>query len=307
MSLRSPRWNRITRLQSASDNSPPMRVGELNHDATVVLQEALIENGFPLAAGPTGNYLQDTAAAVRAAEQAFTLSVDQGVAGRQVLGALDRGFLGGVNPSFGAALARGDADLALAKVQAAIDAMAAIPLPLIGADGTRATIPQATAAALRIHFRLVIVPATIGVARLPTDVDIRLIRTTFNAIARVLRNNGNTFRDGVPVNGIGTPAEAPFARPITFGPAFRSITLPDGTLIGPNSRAAILIHESTHVVDNRSGAPAIHISEFDPAYDAQDPDLSIHNPSSFAGFAANIFPPAGEPQLRYGLGPGRAL
>jgi peptidoglycan hydrolase-like protein with peptidoglycan-binding domain len=96
-----------------------MRVGELNHDATVVLQEALIENGFPLAAGPTGNYLQDTAAAVRAAEQAFTLSVDQGVAGRQVLGALDRGFLGGVNPSFGAALARGDAGLALAKVQAA--------------------------------------------------------------------------------------------------------------------------------------------------------------------------------------------
>jgi peptidoglycan hydrolase-like protein with peptidoglycan-binding domain len=76
-----------------------MRVGELNHDATVVLQEALIENGFPLAAGPTGNYLQDTAAAVRAAEQAFTLSVDQGVAGRQVLGALDRGFLGGVNPT----------------------------------------------------------------------------------------------------------------------------------------------------------------------------------------------------------------
>jgi hypothetical protein len=68
-----------------------------------------------------------------------------------------------------------------------------------------------------------------------------------------------------------------------------------------------LIHESTHVVDNRSGAPAIHISEFDPAYDAQDPDLSIHNPSSFAGFAANIFPPTGEPQLRYGLGPGRAL
>jgi hypothetical protein len=62
MALRSPRWNTIARLRSASENSPPMRIGELNHNATVVLQEALIENGFSIPAGLTGNYLQQTAA-----------------------------------------------------------------------------------------------------------------------------------------------------------------------------------------------------------------------------------------------------
>ena len=307
MALRSPRWNTIARVRSASENSPPMRIGELNHDATVVLQEALIENGFTIPAGPTGNYMQQTAAAVRAAENEFGLTVDGGVAGRQVLSALDAAFIGGVTATFGAALARSDAPLALSKVQAAINALTLIGLPLVQPDGTRGNIPQTTADALSIHFRLVNVPATIGVARLVTDDDIRFILNTFNAIARVLRNSDTTFRDGVPVNGIGTAAESWFGGPITFGPAFRSVTLTDGALIGPNSRAAILIHETTHVVDSRSGENAIHISEFDPAYDAQPADLSIHNPSSYAGFAANVFPPPGEPNPRFGLGPGRAF
>src|SRR5258708_39273962 len=105
MALRSPRWNTITRLRSASENSPPMRIGELNHDATVVLQEVLIENGFSIPAGPTGNYLQETAAAVRAAENQFGLTVDEGVAGRQFLSQLGSAFLGGADANFGAALA----------------------------------------------------------------------------------------------------------------------------------------------------------------------------------------------------------
>jgi peptidoglycan hydrolase-like protein with peptidoglycan-binding domain len=307
MALRSPRWNTIARLRSASENLPPMRIGEFNHDATVVLQEALIENGFSIPAGPTGNYLQETAAAVRAAEDQFGLTVDGGVAGRQVLSALDGAFIGGVQATFGAALARGDAPFALSKVQAAIDALTLIGLPLVQSDGTRGTIPETTADALKIHFRLVNVLATIGVARLVTDDDIRFLLNTFNAIARVLRNSNTTFRDGVPLNGIGFAAESPFGGPITFGPAFRSVTLPDGALIGPNSRAAILIHESTHVIDGSSGDFAIHISEFAPEYDTQPADLSIHNPSSYAGFAANVFPPPGEPNPRFGLGPGQAL
>jgi len=305
MALTSTRWSRIARLQSASENTPPMQFGEADHDATVVLQEVLTENGFTLPAGLTGNYLQETAAAVRAAEVQFGLDPDQGVAGRQVLGALDSA---NVAPTFGAALARLDAPFALSKVQAALDALNAIPTPIIQADGTRVTIAQTTDDALQIHFRLInnAIP-TFGVLRLLTDADLTQMLNTYNGIARTLRNADTTFRDGVPVNGIGTAAEAPLGGPITFGPAFRSVTLPDGALIGPNSRAAILIHESTHVIDGQSGQPAIHISEFDPAYDVQIADLAIHNPSSYASFAANIFPPPGEPNPRFGLGPGRAL
>jgi peptidoglycan hydrolase-like protein with peptidoglycan-binding domain len=305
MALTSTRWNRIARLQSASENTPPMQFGEPDHDATVVLQEVLIENGFSIPNGPTGTYGQQTATAVRAAEVQFGLDTDQGVAGRQVLGALDGA---GAAPTFGAALARLDAPFALSKVQAALDALNAIPTPIIQADGTRVTIIQTSDDALQIHFRLInnAIP-TIGVLRLLTDADLTQMLNTYNGIARTLRNADTTFRDGVPINGIGTPAESPLGGPITFGPAFRSVTLPDGALIGPNSRAAILIHESTHVIDAQSGQPAIHISEFDPAYNAQIADLAIHNPSSYAGFAANIFPPPGEPNPRFGLGPGRPL
>jgi peptidoglycan hydrolase-like protein with peptidoglycan-binding domain len=305
MALTSTRWNRIARLQSASENTPPMQFGEPDRDATVVLQEVLIENGFSIPDGPTGTYGQQTAAAVQAAEVQFGLDTDQGVAGRQVLGALDSA---NAAPTFGAALARLDAPFALSKVQAALDALNAIPTPIIQADGTRVTIAQTTDDALQIHFRLInnAVP-TIGVLRLLTDADLTQMLNTYNGIARTLRNADTTFRDGVPINGIGTAAESPLGGPITFGPAFRSVTLPDGALIGPNSRAAILIHESTHVIDAQSGQPAIHISEFDPAYDVQIADLAIHNPSSYASFAANIFPPPGEPNPRFGLGPGRAL
>ena len=306
MALTSTRWNRIARLQSASENTPPMQFGEPDRDATVVLQEVLIENGFSIPDGPTGNYGQETAAAVQAAEVQFGLGTDQGVAGRQVLGALDSA---NAAPTFGAALARLDAPFALSKVQAALDALNAIPTPIIQADGTRVTIAQTTDDALQIHFRLINNAATptIGVLRLLADADLTQMLNTYNGIARTLRNADTTFRDGVPINGIGFAAESPLGGPITFGPAFRSVTLPDGALIGPNSRAAILIHESTHVIDAQSGQPAIHISEFDPAYDVQIADLAIHNPSSYASFAANIFPPPGEPNPRFGLGPGRAL
>jgi peptidoglycan hydrolase-like protein with peptidoglycan-binding domain len=306
MALTSTRWSRIARLQSASENTPPMQFGEPDHDATVVLQEVLIENGFSIPDGPTGTYGQQTAAAVQAAEVQFGLDTDQGVAGRQVLGALDSA---NAAPTFGAALARLDVPLALSKVQAALDALNAIPTPIIQADGTRVTIAQTTDDALQIHFRLINNAATptIGVLRLLADADLTQMLNTYNGIARTLRNADTTFRDGVPINGIGTAAESPLGGPITFGPAFRSVTLPDGALIGSNSRAAILIHESTHVIDAQSGQPAIHISEFDPAYDVQIADLAIHNPSSYASFAANIFPPPGEPNPRFGLGPGRAL
>jgi len=110
MALTSTRWSGIARLQSASENTPPMQFGEPDHDATVVLQEVLIENGFSLPSGPDGIYGWQTAAAVQAAEVQFGLDTDQGVAGREVLGALDSA---NAAPTFGAALARLDAPLGL--------------------------------------------------------------------------------------------------------------------------------------------------------------------------------------------------
>jgi hypothetical protein len=66
--------------------TPPMRFREPDHNAAVVLQEVLIENGFSLPSGPDGIYGRQTAAAVQAAEVQFGLDTDQGVAGREVLG-----------------------------------------------------------------------------------------------------------------------------------------------------------------------------------------------------------------------------
>ena len=106
------------------------------------------------------------------AEDQFGLTVDGGVAGRQVLSALDGAFIGGVTATFGAALARSDAPFALSKVQAAINALMLIGLPLVQSNRTRGTIPQ-DRDALRIHFRLVNFPATIGVAGwLPTTISV---------------------------------------------------------------------------------------------------------------------------------------
>ncbi len=233
MALTSTRWRGIARLQSASENTPPMRFGEPDHNAAVVLQEVLIENGFSLPSGPDGIYGRQTAAAVQAAEVQFGLDTDQGVAGREVLGALDSA---NAAPTFEAALARLDAPFALLKVQAALDALNAIPTPIIQADGTRVTIAQTTDDALQIHFRLInnAVP-TIGELPLMTDADLTQMRDTYNGIVRRLRNADTIFRDGVPTLGIRIPAE------------------------------------------------------------------------SFLDGPTNIFPPPGEPNPRFGLGPGQAL
>ncbi len=97
---------------------------------------------------------------------------------------------------------------------------------------------------------------------------------------------------------------------IIFGRTFKNFSNAEGQLIGPNSRAAILIHEGFHAVDaaQKSGDDVnIHISEFDPKYDTQSADNSLFNPSSYASFAAHVFPPGKDPNPRFGLGAGRPL
>ena len=326
MALAARHWQADARLIAGSENRPAVRAGEPNRAAVTRLQRVLMATGFSIPDGATGNFMQQTSAAVREAEAEFSLTRDQGVAGREVFGALDR-FL--VTPgafvaggASGAALATSDAPAALRKVGAAITAIVQLLNSLI--NPTLAP-PRPNAAvvndALRLHFRLTPGPATIGAQRTRpfTTADLNTILTTYLAIADVLRSPGTRFVDAVPDgnperdprNHINAPliaAEARFQLQITFGPVFRNFDWPRVNTrnqlgrIGDNSRAAVLIHEATHIVDARSGEDAIHISEFDrPAYDQQPADLAIHNPSSYASFAAHI-DLGRDPDPRFGLG-----
>ena len=93
------------------------------------------------------------------------------------------------------------------------------------------------------------------------------------------------------------PAYAVFGDAIYFTPTFAGF--------GPLCRAAMVVHESVHVIDPRSGEAEIHISEWDePRFSALEPEQAIHNPSAYACFVAQVhegrleWPPA----ARFGAG-----
>jgi peptidoglycan hydrolase-like protein with peptidoglycan-binding domain len=85
------------RIKRAADNAPPMKPGEPDRIAVTILQEALIQAGFPISDGATGFYGRQTAAAVREVERRHGLSIDSGEAGHQVITKLDA-LLAGQNP-----------------------------------------------------------------------------------------------------------------------------------------------------------------------------------------------------------------
>lgn len=318
MAVHADHWKDNRRIQLASENTPSMKPGEPDRAAVVLLQNALIVNGFNIPSGATGNYLSETAAAVRDVEVRFGLLRDQGIAGKQVIGTLDfllllRSLPGGppaappVEPlMMGSPLALKDVPLARQKLFAALQSLLAVqftPAIVPTPGGSLLQVDPLTAEALRIHFRLVVSGPTGLGQRVLSFRDIQTIIATYDRIDGVL-TNPNMFRTAIPVNGLGIPAEAPLGGPITFGPAYKNFDTPGMQRIGPNSRAAILIHEATHVVDAVSGRADIHISEFDPRYDTQPADLSLHNPSSYAAFAAHIFLRR-DPIPRFGLGAAR--
>ena len=99
-----------------------------------------------------------------------------------------------------------------------------------------------------------------------------------------------------------------------FGPPysdfkFDPVAVTNIDVTGPNSLAAMMMHEATHVIDNKSGNDTTtHISEFTLAYETQIAANARHNPSAFATFAAHIDDQADRPRLqRFGLGAGRPL
>jgi putative peptidoglycan binding protein len=262
-----------------------------------LLQKALVDTGIAPLNKVDGIFGPKTAAALRTVETRFNMDLDEGVGGRQTLGILDILLQGG---RLGSDLARSDTVLAGQKVLAAILNLNIFKANL--AIGTPTT--PLTANALLTHFRFTTAPATIGVTRQVTVADVDRILLRYNDLVNLFGASATRFRTGVPVNGIDTAAEAPVNGPITFGPAFTDVDSHFGDRIGPNSRTAIVIHEAVHVFDNQSGINNVtHISEFDPAYNVQPADQSLHNPSSFAGLAAHISK-GSDPLPRFGLGPG---
>lgn len=297
MPLQSTALRPNPRLQSASQNRPPIRKNDPDKSAVALLQQALNRQKF-------GNLTVDglfggkTAGALRAIETRFHMDLDDGVGGRQTLGLLD---ILEQNGQAGAELARLDVPLARTKALAAIVAISELQQ-----QRSHGRPPKSlTSQALRVHFRLAAGLSAFGPSRLVTDADLQLILKTFTSLVGLFSAAATRFRSGVPVNGIAIAAEAPLGGPVRFGPAFTNVDSNFGTRIGPNSRAAILIHEGVHVFDAISGRDDIHISEFDPRYDRQSADLSVHNPSSYAGFAAHVHN-GSDPLPRFGLGAAQA-
>jgi peptidoglycan hydrolase-like protein with peptidoglycan-binding domain len=302
MPLFAPHWNTNNRLRAAAINAPGMAAFDPDQAAVRLLQQALAITGILPTIKVDGIYGQQTAGAVRALEKRFNLTLDGGAAGRQVMGVLDLMLRGAL---FAADLARLDVPLATSKVRAALAAITALQ-----AARAAGTPPAAlTMAALRTHFRLSAGGPRVGNVRAVTAADLVTISTRYTQLVGLYGAAATRFRTAAPVNGIETPAEAPLGGPVTFGPAFTNVQNnfgdPTGQPIGPNSRVAILIHEGVHVFDGQSGANNAHISEFEPAYDTQSSELSLHNPSSFAGFAAHIVN-GSDPSPRFGLGAAQA-
>jgi len=218
----------------------------------------------------------------------------------------------------GAALARRDAVLAMSKVDIAIQKLNVFATTLNARRVTESDLPAfdpVTVAALSTHFRLgPFDAASIAPIRPVTPADIAHILLQYGKMRNVFILNATSFTDGNPLQKDGKPAAAAAnlnSGIVIFGRPFKNFTDTEGTLIGPNSRAAILIHEGFHAVDaaQKSGDDDnVHISEFSPKYAQQSADNSLFNPSSYASFAAHVFPPGKDPDPRFGLDPkGRLL
>ena len=105
--LKSPRFAGDSRLDRAFHNKAPLAIGETG-TAVKLLQQALIDAGFPIPAGATGHFGSQTLAAVKQCQRTFNLKPD-GIVGHETLAKLDN-LTGGtltVSPGPAADLAPG--------------------------------------------------------------------------------------------------------------------------------------------------------------------------------------------------------
>jgi peptidoglycan hydrolase-like protein with peptidoglycan-binding domain len=294
-----------------------MRQNEGDHAAVRLLQEALIQSKFPMAAGADGAFGKQTASAVVAAQKRFGFRLDGGVAGREVLGALDltlRGWNPPAGAHWGGLIATTIVPVAQRKIRAAIGALNDIRAMLSVGRFDFVTVDGVTMTALRTHFKLVPPGGTkLALEEFITLATIDPLINNFRGVQRTLSNKSMIIHS-ICTLGLNVAAEAAFGGPVLFGPPYSDFTFGPVPVTniektGPNSLAAMMMHEATHVIDSRSGNDATtHISEFTPAYETQSAANARHNPSAFATFAAHIDDRADRPRaLRFGLGAGRAL
>ena len=156
--LLSPLLADNARVQKAANNNPPIRQNESDHDAVTLLQEALIDSGFDVEGGADGKFGPHTARAVIEAEKHFGFRTDAGIAGREVLGALDLSLRGWDPPDgahWGGLIAKTVVPIAQRKIRAALGALNDIRTMLAFGKFDFATADGVTMAALKTHFKLV--------------------------------------------------------------------------------------------------------------------------------------------------------
>jgi peptidoglycan hydrolase-like protein with peptidoglycan-binding domain len=315
--LLAPEWADNARIQKAANNKPPMHQKESDHDAVELLQGALIGSGFDVEGGVDGKFGPHTAAAIIEAEKHFGFKTDAGVAGREVLGALDLSLRGWDPPAgahWGGLIAKTIVPIAQRKILAALRALTDVRTMLSFGKFDFVTADGVTMTALKTHFKLVPPGGTKStIEEFITLATIDPLIKNFRGVQRTL-SNANMIRNSICTLGLDVAAEAPFGGPVLFGPPYSDfkfdpvpVTNIDKT--GPNSLAAMMMHEATHVIDNLSGNDATtHISEFTQPYETQCAEHARHNPSAYATFAAHIDARADRPRnLRFGLGAGRPL
>jgi hypothetical protein len=184
-----------------------------------------------------------------------------------------------------------------------------------GLDDTQAPSLAFIEDAFHKHFKLILDASKANAAHPNTKVFdpatdttfLPFIRATFLGIHNVVVNPGKfALITAAKATADGAPGIAAYVLAtggnVQISPAFNSPTR------GPNCQAAIVVHESTHVVDGASGANAAHIPEWatnDPpisgavapgpgatfgptGYDLQTPENAMHNASAYASFAAHV-------------------
>jgi len=228
------------------------------------------------------------------------------IVGRMTIAALDRELVGNQSRPLAKDLAVLDKPLTEGLIRNALKALNDIEKDIrILESGASLSLGTPRWDALQKHFHLQFqISSSLG--RALTKDDLTFIKRNYQEAANVLNNSAFSFDNGPPVKP-GSAASGSFdQKKIFFSPLYKDFDTPDGKQIGPNSRAAIVIHESIHLVDNLSGDDTkTHISEFDPRYETMSADNARHNPSSYATFAWHVT--RGHDQSRFGLGPARGM
>jgi hypothetical protein len=182
---------------------------------------------------------------------------------------------------------REGAPIALRWIDAALDA-----LRRVRAGEGDAEAAEIVSAALSVNFSM---PRTTDRA-VVGDVVETIVETYEKARGILVRSDRyfvavaetaarNVFRASADI----PPAYAIFDEAIYFTPRFEVYDAGSGRGFGPFCRAAMVLHESIHVIDAESGTPDVHISEWDePGFSAQTIEESVHNPSAYASFAAQV-------------------